>query len=74
MGWNFVAKLIFTLIVSYALRPKPQKQKPATLQDVEAPTAEDGKPICVVLGRRRVRDPNVTWYGDVSSRAIYRRT
>lgn len=73
MPWSFLVKLAITMIISYVLRPKPEKAKPALLEDFDVPVAEDGKPICVVFGRRRVADPNIVWYGDLASTAIYKR-
>lgn len=67
--------LIFAAIsvgVSYALRPKPETNnaKPASESDFDIPTAEEGRPIPVLFGTRRITSPNVVWYGDISSTAI----
>ena len=69
--WNYIAKLLFVALLSYALRPRPQLQPPATLEEIESPTAEDGRPIPVVFGRRRLTSPNVVWYGDLKTKATY---
>lgn len=68
--WWFVAQLLFSIAISYLLRPKPQVTPPATLDEFEVPVAQEGKPIAVVFGRRRVADPNVVWYGDLKTVAI----
>jgi len=40
-------------------------------QDLDFPTAEEGKPIAVLFGTRRLKDPNVVWYGDIRTTGIY---
>ncbi|RUW41531.1 hypothetical protein EOA37_09730 [Mesorhizobium sp. M2A.F.Ca.ET.015.02.1.1] len=69
MFWNFIIA-----IASYALQlvltPKPQNAKAKSLEDFEAPTAEEGREIPVVFGTEDIADPNVTWYGDLLKRAI----
>ena len=52
------------MIVSYMLMPKP-KQTSQETQPGEAPTASAGRPVPVIFGTMRVKDPNCLWYGDV---------
>jgi hypothetical protein len=66
MGWGQVAWFVATLIVSYALAPKPKTPDRPTLKDVKAPTADRGRSIPLVLGRRLVA-PNVLWYGHLKT-------
>ena len=68
MGWEQVIYLIIVTIISYALAPKPPKPKPATLDDFEFPTAEEGRPVPVIFGTVRVTGPNVLWYGDLGTK------
>jgi len=68
--WTQLLWFAITSVLSYALRPKPPAPKPASLQDVQAPTADDGREIPVVFGTVWVRGPNVLWYGDLYTRAI----
>lgn len=70
MIWNFVIKLVLVAVLSYALRPKTQTIKPATLEDLEVPSTELGRTIPKLWGRRRMVDPHIGWYGDLSSSAI----
>lgn len=74
MAWiNFVVQaviMIVAIIVAVALAPKPPQPKPAALAEFDAPTAEEGKPFSKVFGQCWVRDPNVIWYGDLSSEPI----
>lgn len=70
---NFIVQaviMIVAIIIAVALAPKPPQPKPAALADFDVPTAEEGKPICKVFGEAWVRDPNVLWYGDLSSEPI----
>lgn len=53
--------------VSYLLMPKPKTPKPDAARDLEAPTAEAGKPIPVVFGTITVKGLNVVWYGEKQS-------
>jgi hypothetical protein len=56
--------------LSYLLAPKakpPPTQPPAEMQ---RPESREGEPIPVVFGRVLIRDPNVVWFGDASTRPI----
>lgn len=64
MGYFIV--LLVVIILAVALQPKPPGVKPATLSEVDAPTAEQGKPVPKVFGTYVVQSPNVVWYGDLS--------
>ena len=70
--WNLIGWWVATAVLAYALRPKPVNQTPtpATIEDFEAPTAEDGREIPVLFGTREVQGPNVVWYGDLRTEAI----
>jgi len=52
------------MVVAYALAPKPKEQKPAASSDLEAPTAEAGRPIPVVFGSLEIKGGNVIGYWD----------
>jgi hypothetical protein len=62
--------LVVSLIVSYALRPKPVIPKPASLDDFDIPMAELGRAVPVVFGTMVLRSPSVIWYGDLRTTAI----
>lgn len=55
-------------VVSYALTPKPKAPKPAAATDLDAPTAEAGRPIPVPFGTITITGLNVLWYGDKTVR------
>lgn len=70
--WWYVAAWVVGLVISVALsRPKqPSITGPQPSDDVDAPVAEEGKPIAVLFGMRDLKGPNVIWYGDLKSKAI----
>ena len=70
MAWQFIVGAAIALVASFALRPKPQSQPPAALEDLTVPSAEDGREIPVVFGCRKIKAPNVVWYGDLRTTAI----
>ena len=62
--WYLVV-IVVAALVSVALAPKPPEPKPASLSDVDAPTAEEGRPIPVVFGTVLITGPNTVWAGDL---------
>jgi hypothetical protein len=66
----FLIKLAIMVALSYALRPKPKTPTPpkaAGIEEFDIPTAEEGRPIQVLFGKRRIAGPNVVWYGDLKA-------
>jgi len=68
----FLIKLAIMVALSYAVAalskpkaPKAQAPKPAGLENFNIPTADEGRPIQVLFGKRRISGPNVVWYGDL---------
>lgn len=70
MVWVQFIFFIVSLVVSYALAPKPQKPKPASLTDFDLPVAEEDRPIPVVFGEIDITGPNICWYGDLGTSKI----
>ena len=68
--WTYVIMLALSLIASYAMRPKTQTTPPKGLDEVTAPTAEVGREIPVLFGRRAIYGANVVWYGDLATSPI----
>lgn len=68
--WSYLAILVISALVSYALSPKPPAPEPPSLDDVDAPVAEEGKPIGVVFGEVVITGPNVVWFGDLGQEPI----
>lgn len=73
--WGFLIKLAIMVVLAYVLRPKPVSIRPpkaAGIEEFEVPTAEEGRPIQVLFGKKRMKGPNVVWYGDLKADAIWR--
>ena len=67
--WIITVVIALTInIVSALLRPRPKQSTSDAVQELESPTAEAGKPIQKVFGRKIIKDPNILWYGDKSTR------
>lgn len=64
---NFVVMLVVALVLSYALAPKPAQPPKPSLEDLDFPTAEEGRPIPVVFGEVWISGPNILWYGDLDA-------
>lgn len=69
----YLVVMVVATLVSQALAPKPPEPKPASLSDVDVPTAEEGRPIPVVFGAVLLRGANVVWYGDLEADPIKKR-
>lgn len=70
MFWVQVILLVVSLVISYAMRPKPVVPKPAALEDFDIPLAELGRAIPVVFGEMIIKSPSLMWYGDLKNKAI----
>lgn len=70
--WEALIYLVVAIIaVALVPRPKTAAVRPASLSDIEAPTAEPGRPIPVVFGTVLLKSPNVVWYGDLNYNPVY---
>ena len=61
---TYFAILVATTLIQRALAPKIRHPMPA-LEDFQVPTAEYGRPIPWLFGTRKIKDPNIIWYGDL---------
>ena len=59
--WIFII-IVVALVAGYLLAPRPNAN--INPGQVEAPTAEEGRPIPVLFGSRVIRGPNLVWYGN----------
>lgn len=69
MAIPFLGQLIIgvvMLIGAYIFAPKPKQPKPPSLDDLEAPTSEAGRPIPVIMGSVTIKGLNVLYSGDKS--------
>lgn len=69
MAWWYLVVWIVAFVAAYALMPRPRQQRPP-VQEINAPTAQEGREIPVLFGSRYITGPNVVWYGDVTTTAI----
>jgi len=58
------------LTVAYLTRPNIPKRKPTGLEQFDVPTAEEGRPIQVLFGKKYVMSSNVVWYGHLKTQKI----
>ena len=63
MAWVAAILFVASLVLSYSMQPKPESRPPAGLGDFQAPTAEVGREIPVLFGRRKIESANVVWFG-----------
>lgn len=62
--------LIASFAITALITPKPEKPKPAALDDFEFPQVEEGTPQSVVFGDVWVKDWHVLWYGNLRNSAV----
>ena len=70
--WFLVAVFVVALVLAVAMIPKPQASKPQGLEDVTAPTADEGREVAVLFGTRVIEGPNLVWYGDFKALPIFK--
>lgn len=68
--WPQIALFIASLVISYMLQPKPQKNKPAAFEDFDFPTVDDGTPQIVVFGDVWLTDWTVIGVGNYRNETI----
>lgn len=66
MIWFTLALFVVSFIIVALLAPKPEIEnaRAQSLDDVNFPRATEDAPIPLVLGRVRMKAPNVTWFGN----------
>jgi len=76
---SFVFKVIIMIALSLAVqalspkpkRPSPNHAKPVGLEQFDFPTAEEGRSIQVIFGKKYIAGPNVVWYGHLKTVAVW---
>lgn len=64
--WQFIIQLVIALAIGYYMQPEPpDAPKAATLEELDIPSNDDGRPVAVVFGTVHIRSANVCWYGDL---------
>jgi hypothetical protein len=69
-----VVAVAASVATSLLIQPAAQNREPPELEDIQAPTAEEGREIPVLFGTRNIKGANVVWYGDFESIAVRRRS
>lgn len=73
--WVVLFQIAVLVAISYgaaALSRKDDQQKLEPSDQIDVPTAVEGRPVGVLFGTKKIKGPNVVWYGDVSTTAIVR--
>ena len=70
--WNFVIQVVIMVALAMLLAPKTKtpKIKPLGLEEFDIPTAEEGRSIQVLFGKKYIASPNVVWFGHLKSQAV----
>ena len=64
-GWIQLGVWAGLYVANYLLRPKPQKPKPLTRDNLTLPRTEEGSAIPIMFGRCRVDSPILVWASDL---------
>lgn len=72
--WTLVF-VVASIVLTELTRPKPKFEdaKPGGLGDFNFPTAQQGRPVPVLVGTNMMRGPNVIDYGSLSTEAIVKK-
>jgi len=70
MGYLIYAVIV--IILAVALTPRPPGVEAPALSEINAPTADEGRPIPKVFGRRVIQSPNIVWYGDIGYNKVFK--
>lgn len=72
--WGFLLRILTSVILTgisaYLSYRKPERVNPGTLDDLGNPRAEEGEEIIKVFGTVTIADPQVVWFGDLTTRPI----
>ncbi len=65
VGWLIPLLIGLALnIIAYLIMPKPKQNKPEAAKEMDAPTAEAGKPIPALFGTITFKSTNILWWGE----------
>jgi len=72
MIWFTLALFVISFLIVALLTPKPEIEnaRAQTLDDVNFPRATEDAPVPLILGKIRMKAPNVTWYGNFRTEPI----
>lgn len=69
----YIAYSATVMAIQHLLTPKPkvEQARPAALGDFTLPTATEGRAISLIWGTNNIKGPNVVWYGNQKTVAVY---
>lgn len=65
-----IGLLVASYLIQVALMPKPEKPKPAALEDFDFPQVDEGTPQSVVFGDVWISDWHVLWFGNLRTSEV----
>lgn len=65
-----VGMLVASYAIQVMLMPKPEKPKPASLEEFDFPQTDEGTAQSVVFGDVWISDWHVLWYGNMRTSEI----
>src|SRR5689334_19003007 len=68
--WMLFFLFVGFTALSMLLQKRPSDVQPSALGDLQAPTAEEGRPVPVIFGTVKLSAPNVTRFGDLRTDPI----
>ncbi len=66
----YLVLAVLAIVLAVTLQSQPPTQQPPSISELEVPTAEQGRPIPKVFGRRVVKSPNIVFYGNISYKDV----
>lgn len=63
--WYYIAMLVLSAYMQYAMRPKTEHAKPPELGEFSVPHTEQGRDCMVIFGKVRVADFALLDYGNL---------
>lgn len=70
MSYAYIAVIVIAVVLAVSMAPKAPTTPPASLSDLDIPTAEEGRPIPVCFGVVTFTSPNVVWFGHLGYAAV----
>ena len=74
MAWWWLVQFAILIAIGYGMNYLMAKKKgafePEAETKIDAPTAEEGSSVPVLFGTKRIKNPNVVWWGDLKTTAI----
>lgn len=69
LAWLIVVLIVALIAVAVVMSMK--SPPPSSDNDLQVPTAEDGREVMDIAGECWIDDPNIIWYGDLRTAPIH---